>query len=140
MENKEICRPAIDFARELALRLGAEVTLLMVVEMAILDQTWLGSKRSAISNLDDKVSRQLSPIAAEFLRGGIEASVALRVGDPAQEFVKFLLERPPFQGVIWGSGQHLPGSVRNHWMARVADSLECPLWTVSSRKHPGSKT
>jgi nucleotide-binding universal stress UspA family protein len=133
MENEGIRPPAIDYARELALRLDAEVTLLMVVEMAILDKSWLGSKRSAISGLDQRVGRQLSDIASELLKSGISASVALRVGDPAQEFVKFLAERPPFQSVIWGSGDHLPEDKGRHWISRVADSLECPLWTVSSR-------
>ncbi len=136
MENEEVCSPAIDYARELALRLDAEVTLLMVVEMAILDRTWLGSKRSAISDLDDRVGRQLAAIASDLLKGGISTSVALRVGDPAQEFVKFLAERPPFQAVIWGSGEHLPEHPKRHWLSKVADSLECPLWTVHSRRPP----
>lgn len=135
LDNERICAQAVHYARELAQRMDAEVTLLMVVEMAFLDTTWLGSKRSAISELDERVGKLLAQLTAEFLREGIATSAALRVGDPAQEFCKFLAERPPFQVIIWGSGEDLPGNGRrSHWLAKAARSLECPLWTVSSRR------
>jgi hypothetical protein len=35
--------------------------------------------------------------------------------------------------VIWGSGEDIGGGRRGHWLAKAASSLECPLWTVSSR-------
>ena len=132
-ENEEICPEAVEYAKGLARRLDAEVTLLMIVEMAFLDRTRLGGKRNAISELDKKAGRLLSELSAGFVRQGAATSVALRVGDPAQEFVKFLAERPPFTAVIWGSSQELPPG-RRHWMAKAAAALECPLWTVSSRR------
>ena len=134
IENEDVSQEAVDYARELARRMDVEVTLLMVAEMAFLDTTWLGSKRSAISELDERAGALLSGLSAEFLKEGIATSAALRVGDPAQELAKFLAERPPFQAIIWGSGESLPGGPRNHWIARAAQALECPLWTVSSRR------
>lgn len=136
LENEKVCREAVDYARELARRMDAEVSLLMVVEMAFLDTTWLGSRRSAISELDDRAGELLAGLSAGFLSAGVSTSAAVRVGDPAQELLKFLAERPPFQVVVWGSGEDLPASGRRpHWLARAAGSLECPLWTVSSRSH-----
>jgi nucleotide-binding universal stress UspA family protein len=134
LENEVICLQALQYAREFAQRMDAEVALLMVVEMAFLDTTWLGSKRSAISEVDQRGAELLSNLSAEFLRDGIATSAALRVGDPGQELLKFLAERPPFQVVIWGSGEDIAGGRRGHWLAKAANSLECPLWTVSSRK------
>lgn len=135
LENEEVCPQAIYYARELAQRMDAEVSFLMLTEMAFLDRTWLGSQRSAISELDDRVGRQMAELSADFLRLGIATSAALRVGDPPQELFKFLAERPPFQVIIWGSHEELPGGPRrSHWMAKAAASLECPLWTVSSRR------
>lgn len=134
LENEEVCRQAVDYARELAARMGAEVTLLMLVEMPLLDHGALGHKRNALSELDERVGRLLAELGAEFLREGVTAGAALRVGDPAQELVKFLAERPPFQVAIWGSSQELPAPARRHWLAKAADTLECPLWTVSSRR------
>ena len=135
MENEQVSSQALYYVRELAQRMDAEVSLLMLVEMSALDRTWLGNSRSAISELDDRVGRQMAEISGEFLRAGIATSVALRVGDPRQELFKFLAERPPFQVLIWGSHEELPGaSPRGHWMSKAAASLECPLWTVSSRR------
>ena len=130
-----ICRPAVDYARELAQRMDAEVTFLMVVEMAFMNDAWLGSKRNAINELDERAGSLLTPLVAEFLHEGIATSAALRVGDPGQEFLKFLAERVPFQVVIWGSSEEIPSSGRRgHWLSKAAVSLECSLWTISSRK------
>ncbi|MCF8031857.1 MAG: universal stress protein [Desulfarculaceae bacterium] len=135
MENEKVNTQAVYYARELAQRMDSEVSFLMLVEMASLDRTWLGSSRGAISELDDRVGRQMAELSEDFLRLGIATSAALRVGDPKQELFKFLAERPPFQVLIWGSHEELPGGAsRGHWMAKAAASLECPLWTVSSRR------
>lgn len=133
LENEVICPQALEYALEFAQRMDAEVTFLMLVEMAFLDTTWLGSKRSAISEVDQRSAELLSWLSSEFLRDGISTSAALRVGDPSQELLKFMAERPPFQVVIWGSGEDLSGGRRGHWLAKAAGSLECPVWTVSSR-------
>jgi nucleotide-binding universal stress UspA family protein len=133
-ENEKICGQALSYSRELALRMDSEVALVMLVEMTFLDRAFLGSKRNEI----------LANLSSEFLREGISVSAALRVGDAAQELLKFLAERPPFQAVIWGSSEDLPDggqSRRTHWMAKVAPSLECPLLGVTSKvksEHPGT--
>ena len=138
-ENEKICRQALSYSRELALRMDSEVALLMLVEMIFLDRAFLGSKRNAIRGLDSRIGETLANLSSEFLREGIPVSAALRVGDAAQEVLKFLAERPPFQTVIWGSSEDLPHgsqSRRTHWMAKVAPSLECPLLGVSSKVKP----
>lgn len=135
IENERICRPAVEYARQLARRMDAEVTFLMLVEMAFLDNTWVGSTRSAISEIDERAGSLLADLSAEYLQEGISTSAALRVGDPGQEFLKFLAERPPFQAIIWGSSEELPKSGRRgHWLTKLGASLECPLLTVSSRR------
>ena len=138
LENEKINAKAIYFARELAQRMDAEVSFLMLVEMDFLGRTWLGSSRNAIAGLEDRVGQQMTEISSDFLRGGIATSAALRVGDPKPELFKFLAERPPFQGLIWGSQEELPGGLsKPHWLTEAASSLECPLWTVSDRRREG---
>lgn len=132
-ENERINPEAVLHARELALRMDCEVTLLMIIEMSFLDRTWLGSKRSAISDIEERVGTLMSEHLQGLITAGVAVSAALRVGEPAQEFLKFLAERPPYQVVIWGSGEELPEGPQAHWMTRAARSLECPLWTVGSR-------
>ena len=135
MENEQVNSRAVYYARELAQRMDSEVFFLMLVEMAALDRTWLGSSRCAISELDDRVGKRMAELSEDFLRSGITTSVAIRVGDPKQELFKFLAERPPFQVLIWGSQEELPGgNQKGHWMVKAAAALECPLWTVSSRR------
>lgn len=135
LENEEINAKAIYYARELAQRMDAEVSFLMLVEMDFLGRTWLGSSRNAISGLEDRVGRQMAEISSDFLRLGMTTGTALRVGEPKAELFKYLAERRPFQGLIWGSHEELPGvSSKPHWLTEVASSLECPLWTVSDRR------
>ncbi len=135
LENEEVHPQAVHYARELAQRMDAEVTFLMLVEMAHLEHQQLGSVRSAIRELDRRTGELLASFSADFLQRGVSASVALRVGDPPQELLKFLAERPPFQVIIWGSSEDLPaGGRRGHWLAQVTPGLECPLWTVKCRR------
>lgn len=139
-ENQEVHQDAIVYARELALRMDADVTFLMIAEMAFAGGSLLGSKRQRIRCIEEQMGAILSALAADFLKGGISAGFALRVGDAAQEFLKFLAERPPFQTILWGSGGSLPDSPqgrRGHWLTRVAGTLECPLLVVSERSLPG---
>ncbi len=136
-ENESISPEALLYARELALRMDSEVTLLMLIEMAFLDQSWLGSKRSAISQIEDRVGALMAEPLEQLLKAGVAAGAALRVGDPAQELLKFLAERPPYQVVIWGSGTELPGigaGRRGHWLSRAQPALECPLLWAGSRQ------
>lgn len=140
-ENEEVCSEALIYARELALRMDSEVTFLMLVEMPFVGHSFLGSKRNAITDLEKRMAERLATFSARFLKAGIAVSVALRVGDPAQELLKFLAGRPAFQAVVWGSSEVLPdkGQLRrDHWIGKVANMLECPLLTVNSKASGGS--
>ncbi len=141
-ENEKIAEPALTYARELALRMDCEVTLLMLIEMGFLDQTWLGSKRLAISDIEERVSGLFAEHVAGLLKEGVSVTAALRVGDPAQEFLKFLAERPPFQVIVWGSDLELPGGVhrKGHWLSKVRAPLECPVLAVGSKTPPDKPT
>ena len=59
-ENEKVCNDSLTYARELALRMDSDVALLMLVEMAFLDRSYLGSKRSAISELEERMGKKLS--------------------------------------------------------------------------------
>ncbi|MBW1849945.1 MAG: universal stress protein [Deltaproteobacteria bacterium] len=137
-ENEKVCIDSLTYARELALRMDSDVTLLMLVEMAFLDHSYLGSKRSAITHIEERMGKLFSEITGRLLKEGIAISAALRIGHPAEELVKFLAGKPPFQALIWGSSVNLPESAqfpRGHWIKKVASNLECPLLTVSSKEH-----
>jgi len=136
-DNEDICPEAITYARELALRMDSAVTFLMLVEMAFQDRTFLGSKRNAITTIEERAGKVLADYSQQLIKEGISVAISLRVGDPAQELLKFLAERPPFNAIIWGSSERLPltGPLkRGHWLARIKGALECPLLTVSSRE------
>ena len=140
LENETICDRALSYTLELARRMDSEVSFLMLVEMAFFDHLYLGSKRNAMRHLEANVGRKFGEISSQFLKEGISVSVAMRVGDAAQELMKFLIERPPFQAVIWGSNEAFPhrGQVRQgHWMRKVVDNLECPLFAVAGKRSVG---
>jgi nucleotide-binding universal stress UspA family protein len=134
-ENENICGKALSYARELAVRMDSDVALLMLVEMAFLDRAFVGSKRSVMRELEARIGGILGDLSSEFLKKGIPVSAALRVGDAAQELLKFLAERRPFQALIWGSSEELPEGNpqrKSHWIKKVVDRLECPLLAVGS--------
>jgi len=138
-ENEKICNSSLTYARELAMRMDSDVTLLMLIEMAFLDRSYLGSKRNAISHIEKRMGKMLGNLTARFFKEGVAVSAALRVGNPPEEFVKFLAGKPPFQALIWGSSESLPEAgqfPKGHWIKKVASTLECPLLTVSTRGHP----
>lgn len=135
-ENQQVLPQALAYARQLARRMDCEVSLLMLVEMSFLDSAVLGSKRHQVSGLEERAGAVLREMVAGLIAEGVTVSAALRVGDPAQELLKFLAERPPFQVLVWGSSSRLPEAGRGgrgHWLARVAASLECPLWSVQGK-------
>ena len=135
-ENEKICPSALTSARELALRMDSQVTFLMLVDMPFQGTAFLGSKRNAFTHLEQRTAEKLSGFSSEFLKVGIEVSIALRVGEPSQELLKFLAGRPAFQAIVWGSDEVLPDKSnfrRDHWVNKIAKTLECPLLTVSSK-------
>ncbi len=135
-ENQQVLPQAVAYARELARRMDCEVSLLMLVEMSFKDSALLGSKRHRVSDLEERAGVVLRELVAGLIAQGVTISAAVRVGDPAQELLKFLAERPPFHVLVWGSGPVLPEAGRGgrgHWLAKVAASLECPLLSVQSK-------
>ena len=139
-ENEEVCDHAVKYSCELAHRMDSNVTFLMLIGMTFPSRLSIDSKRKAIKRIESRIAKILGDMSSELLKQGIPVSVALRVGDPSQELLKFLAEKPSFQTVIWGSSEKLPyGSQghRNHWLSRVADILECPLIAASGQKSDG---
>jgi Universal stress protein family len=133
-DNQKTCPEALDYGREFALRMDVRVTFLVLVPMTFRGRTLLGSKRNAMSRIEDRAAKLLSRLCEAFIQQGIEVSSACRIGDPAQELLKFLADRPPFQSIIWGSEPDLPG--KGHWLGRVSGNMECPLLTVSRKGQP----
>ena len=136
-ENEQVFPDALTYAREFAVRINARVTLLMLVSMSFSGANLLGARRNALRKIGPRAHRLLDQFSEPFSRNGLEVSSSLKIGDPAQELLKFLADRPPFQAIIWGSGQDLHftgrGTGGHHWLRRVMTSLECPLLTVKKR-------
>ncbi len=134
-ENEKVCDHAVKYSCELAHRMDSDVTFLMLMEMAFPNRLSIDSKRKAIKKIETRISKILGDMSSELLKQGIPVSVAIRVGDAPVELLKFLAERDSFQTVIWGSDEKLPYTHgrRTHWMAKVADILECPLIAAGSQ-------
>jgi len=137
LKTKQFSPKRLVYAKEFARRLDARVTLLMIIPMLFAGRTVLGPQRNTIRNIEIRAGKILSDCFQTFIQEGIEVNSALKIGDPAQELIKFLADRPPFQSIIWGSGKDLPDrgrSTQRHWLSKVTGSLECPLLTVSKRQ------
>jgi len=136
-ENEQVFPEALHYARKFALRINAQVTFLMLVYVSFSGSNLLGVRRHDIKRIGTRVNRLLKDCSAPFLANGLKINSAMRIGDPAQELLKFLADRPPFKVIIWGSNQDLPfacrSSGRRHWLGQVTKNLECPLLTVKKR-------
>jgi len=135
-ENEQVFSGALTYAREYAARTDARVTFLVLVAMSFSSFDFLGVKRKKLQEIETKTEKLLVQLTDVFIQKGIETSTALRIGDPSQELLKFLADRPSFQAIIWGSGQDLPfgGRVKKkHWLYHISGHLECPLLTVTRR-------
>ena len=131
-ENEQICVEALAYGRELAKRMDAGVALVMLAQMRFLDRTRLGTKRSALNRMEKRAAQMLNASAADFIKKGIEVHTAFRVGEPAQELLKYLADREPFQAIIWASGLDLPG--KGHWIWKTSGVMECPLLAVTKKQ------
>ena len=135
-ENEQVFPGALTYAREYAMRTESRVTFLMLVAMSFSARDFLGAKRNALQKIEAKAGKLLAELTETFIQKGLETISALRIGDPSQELLKFLADRPSFQAIIWGSGEDLPfaGKITGkHWLCNLAVSLECPLLTVTRR-------
>jgi hypothetical protein len=136
-ENEKVCDHAVKYSCELAHRMDSDVTFLMLMEMSFPNRLSIDSQRKSIQKIESRISKILGEMSSELLKQGIPVSVAIRVGDAPQELLKFLAERPSFQTVIWGSDEILPHTCpgrKTHWLAKIADTLECPLIAAGSQK------
>lgn len=138
-EDENIYPDAVNYAREFALRIDARVSFLMLVSISFARSEILGAKRHLIKELESRSGKLLARFSTPFIQNGIEISSALKIGDPAQELLKYLAERPPFQAIVWGSGSKAPfggkgGKQVGHWLPSIAGSLECPLLTITKKQ------
>ncbi len=135
-ENNQVFSEALTYAREYAMRTQARVTFLMLVAMSFSTRDFMGAKRSALQKIEAMAGKVLAELTETFIQKGIETGSALRIGDPSQELLKFLADRPSFQAIVWGSGEDLPTACKKtgkHWLCNLAENLECPLLTVTRR-------
>lgn len=135
-ENEQVFLDALTYAREYALRTDAKVTFLMLVAMSFSTNDAIGAKRNDLHKIEARAGRRLAELTETFIQKGLETSSALKIGEPSQELLKFLADRPSFQAIVWGSGpDFLSGhkSRGKHWLQTFASTLECPLLTVSRR-------
>jgi len=131
-DGQKICPEALTYAKELSGRMDARVSFLMLINMSFLGRFFLDAKRSALKRTEDRAAHLLAETAEKFIQQGIEIRSAFRIGEPAQELLKFLADHAPFQAIIWGSTPELPG--KGHWIARASVSMECPLISVSKKE------
>ncbi|MCF6247503.1 MAG: universal stress protein [Desulfobacula sp.] len=136
LENEQVYPGALIYAGEYARRTDAKVTFLMLVAMSFSTPDAIGVKRNTLHKIETRVGKLLAELTETFIQKGLEVSSALKIGDPSQELLKFLADRPSFQAIVWGSGQDFAstGKIKGkHWLQNLSGNLECPLLTVSRR-------
>jgi nucleotide-binding universal stress UspA family protein len=134
LDNQKVCPEALDYGRQFALRMDDRVTLLLLVTATFQGNPLPGSKHDTRNGAESRAAKLLNRYSESFIQHGLEVSSAYRVGEPSQELLRFLADRPPFQAIIWGSSPDLPG--KSHWLSRVSANLQYPLLTVRKKEHP----
>ena len=135
-EAHRICSEAVIFAREYCIRMEHSAALLMLVPMTAVAPS--GGRRT-LQETEAKAATLLKGVASTLTADDIRVTLAVRIGPPEVELIKYLAEAPPFNIIIWGSDKALPHHTpfgKHHWMADAAGNLGCPLYSVATRPDP----
>jgi len=92
-------------------------------------------------NADDFRSRVRSALQGPMKsarQAGVRIEVEMRMGDSCSELMKFLAGSRSVHTIVWGGRSDLAGQgQRQHWLARMKDSLECPVVIPSIKSFSG---
>jgi len=117
-EDGAIRPESVAYSVELARRLGASVSILMLIAVS-----------DAAGGEGERTLREAAEtIAAQGIRLG---SSEIRRGDKASEFLKHLAVSASPSTIVWGSDREVLTDRRfkrsGHWLAKVAGQIHCPI-------------
>ncbi len=126
---------ALDYARELAARFGADVHLLHVVP-DLKAQYWTVEVESVISDLVETRKADAERDLGALSLDGVETVRTVRVGDPFVEIVRYVADNAIDLVVM---GTHGRGPVEHLLLGSVAEKVvrkaSCPVLTVKEAEH-----
>jgi hypothetical protein len=135
-EDLVIRREVIQYAVALSQRIGARMTLLMLLP----NEAWTGggadrgggagtAAGDPVARGRSLLEREAGPIGA----AGVPVRCEVIRGEPRSEFIKFVATHPSFHTVVWGGDplalRHGPGRRPDHWITGVGTELSCPVVT-----------
>ena len=132
----ETAAHALDYAREMAERFGAEVHLLYVVPDPTPQDWAVGAAAPIVSDLLEKWQADAERHLDQVSLGGVATVRALRVGHAFMEIVRYATDNAIDLIVM---GTHGRGPVRHLLLGSVAEKVvrkaPCPVLTVRQPGH-----
>ena len=121
-----IRRESLQYSIELAKRMNANLTLLVILPFEV--------STTASKGIVPMIKRAIQ--AKELLKKNIEpiknaalsVETAVRIGNPKSELVKYIAEAGRFEIIVWGASPDLMKK-QGHWLVQMKDTLQCPIVT-----------
>jgi hypothetical protein len=143
----------IDYSVALAERIGARITMLMLLSGDVDERPGRGRGAAAASGgrarapvrsgertaggVVGRGEAVLAGAAREISKRGIAASFEVRSGDPRSELLKFMARQPTFHTTIWGGDERALRGEAGHpgdgWAASVRHDLHRPIVMLTKR-------
>jgi hypothetical protein len=125
-DSDSIREEAIHYSFELAKRMDSSLILLAVLSVEGWENT-----RNAIDPMYQQgfhANKLLNDQIQTMKNKDVSMEVAVRIGNPRSELLKYLAENSRVQTIVWGGN---PDAIRrkNHWLVQMKDILECPVVT-----------
>jgi len=123
-DSEPVRREALQYALGLAERMDSHLILLGLLPFS--DEENPSKEIETTIKRAVQVRKTLKKRVASMQNPGRSAEVAVRIGNPRSELVKFLAESGRFEVVVWGGR---PDLMKNHdcWLAGMKDALGCAV-------------
>jgi hypothetical protein len=123
-EDRIIRKDTMLYSLQLARRMEGSLSILMLHDQP---------EPSEQDNLQKEIAEMLEGFSSEEM-----VLLEVRHGDKASELLKYLALAPSFHTVVWGGDGSVLREARRgkkeHWFAKVAQSISCPIVTPMSKR------
>ena len=125
-DSATLRRESFQYSIELAKRMNSNLTLLVILPFEACTTVSNGIKPMIKRGLQAQES--LKKHIKLIKNAGISVETAIRIGNPRSELLKYVAEAGRFEIIVWGARPDLMKK-KDHWLARIQDTLECPVVT-----------
>jgi len=129
-DSASIRNESLQYSLELAKRMNSSLMLLVILSVEGWKNTTSGI--GPMLKQDAHVREILGEHIKTMKNETVSVEVAVKMGNPKSELVKYLAETGRVETIVWGGIPDLMNR-KDHWLVQMKDILECPVVTPYKR-------